>query len=262
MTDFREIAARMIADGEGTVKRGGRHVVYDDATGQPLKQGDTIKGHPTIGHGRNVAGKGISEDEARMMLLEDVRDAEDIARGFLGQVPWQALGDVRRAVLIDMAHNLGADGLYAFTKLRKAIHGLDFDAAASEIASSRYFEQVGGRGVRNREAMRTGVWSGAGSDRLVPRVDVAPVAPPAAHEAPAKPGDSGRVWCLARKRKTMTGHIRMTWMGGFANLRAMVLPNETAIRRLGAALTRAEAEDAMALHPELKGQGFEIEGID
>jgi len=88
---YREIAGAMIAEGESLIL-----VVYDDATGRPLKQGDTLKGHPTIGYGRNLAGNGISEAEAHALLMSDLEDAESIAQGFVGGPVWRALGDVRR----------------------------------------------------------------------------------------------------------------------------------------------------------------------
>ena len=51
----------LISDHEGVKLK-----VYDDATGQELKAGDVLVGHPTIGIGRNVAkdGLGISQEEA------------------------------------------------------------------------------------------------------------------------------------------------------------------------------------------------------
>lgn len=158
MTTYKEIAARMIAEGESVVL-----VVYDDDNGRPLKQGDTIKGHPTIGYGRNLAAKGITEDEAQAMLAADLVDAEDTARGFVGGPVWRALSAVRRAVLMDMAHNLGATGLYRFAKLRGALERMDYAQAAAEIEDSAYFKQVKTRGVRNRDAMRTGNWGDHGT---------------------------------------------------------------------------------------------------
>jgi lysozyme len=35
-----------------------RLFAYDDATGKPLKPGDTLKGHVSIGIGRNLEGYG------------------------------------------------------------------------------------------------------------------------------------------------------------------------------------------------------------
>ena len=92
MTTHRELAARLIRDGEGL-----RLKVYDDASGKPVTAGSVLAGHPSIGYGRNLAGKGISESEADAMLAEDLVDAEEIARGFIGGQVWLALGDARRA---------------------------------------------------------------------------------------------------------------------------------------------------------------------
>jgi lysozyme len=151
VTTHRELAARLICDGEGLRLR-----VYDDATGNPVVAGYTMVGHPTIGYGRNLAGKGISEGEADAMLAEDLVDAEEIARGFVGGHVWRALSDARLAVLVDMAHNLGASRLYGFVRLRAAIMRQDWPAAGREIEDSAYFRQTKKRGVRNRDIMRSG----------------------------------------------------------------------------------------------------------
>ena len=156
MTTYRQIAARLIRDGEGVVKVGHAHVVYDDATGKPIRAGDTLIGHPTLGFGRNLSGKGIEDDEAEALLAVDLVDCEDIARGFVGGQVWLALGDARRAVLIDMAHNMGPTRLYGFVLLRAAIMRQDWRQAAAEIEDSAYFRQVKRRGIRNRDIMRTG----------------------------------------------------------------------------------------------------------
>lgn len=155
MTTYRQIAARLIRDGEGAVKVGHAHVVYDDATGKPIRAGDTLIGHPTLGFGRNLSGKGIEDDEAEALLAVDLVDCEDIARGFVGGPTWAALSDERRAVLMDMAM-MGAAKLYGFVKLRAAIQRQDWRAAAAEIEDSAYFRQVKRRGIRNRDIMRTG----------------------------------------------------------------------------------------------------------
>lgn len=153
---YRELAARLIRDGEGVVKCGRAHVVYDDATGKPLKRGDIIKGHPTIGYGRHLSVRGISDDEVDALLAADLPVDEEIARGFIGGQVWLALGDARRAVLIDMAHNMGPTRLYGFVKLRAAIQRQDWRAAAAEIEDSAYCRQVGRRCTRNCTIMLTG----------------------------------------------------------------------------------------------------------
>jgi lysozyme len=53
-----------------------RLVVYDDATGKPLRKGMTLEGHPTIGYGRALDVNGISVRMANAMLDEDMADCE------------------------------------------------------------------------------------------------------------------------------------------------------------------------------------------
>ena len=68
---------------EGSVKRGGRHVVYDDGTGAPFDE-DRIVGQATIGHGHLlVSGEsfpdGLSETEATALLKADLTRFEKTA---------------------------------------------------------------------------------------------------------------------------------------------------------------------------------------
>ena len=79
--------------------------VYDDGTGQELQAGDILIGHPTIGVGRNVAkdGLGISQEEAEFMLMNDIERVEEEIKNF----PIEHLNEARRAIIIDMAFNMG-----------------------------------------------------------------------------------------------------------------------------------------------------------
>ncbi len=71
---------------------------YDDATGAPLKPGDTLRGHPTIGIGRALDVNGITTEEARYLLENEVGKAEaELDR----DIPWwRALSENRRHVLV------------------------------------------------------------------------------------------------------------------------------------------------------------------
>jgi lysozyme len=53
-------------------EEGLRLAVYDDATGKPLLPGMKVVGHPTIGIGRCLDRKGITEAEARALLENDL----------------------------------------------------------------------------------------------------------------------------------------------------------------------------------------------
>jgi lysozyme len=64
----------------------------------------------------------------------------------------------RKIVLLDMAYNLGVDGLLKFRKMLAAIDRRDYELAAKEMLDSRYARQVKGRAQRNALMMETGEW--------------------------------------------------------------------------------------------------------
>ncbi|HQA83703.1 MAG TPA: glycoside hydrolase family protein [Syntrophales bacterium] len=111
----------------------------------------------TIGWGRNLQDNGISRDEAEYLFRNDwnraVRSCLDVVPGF------DRLSEPRRAVLIDMAYQLGGIGLWRFERMLAAVRRGDFDLAAREILDSKYArEDSPGRAARNAEMMRTGEW--------------------------------------------------------------------------------------------------------
>lgn len=113
-------------------------------------------GHLTIGFGRNLTDVGISLDEARLMLRNDIACAE---HGLLDAFPWAAhLDPVRQAVLVDMAFNLGIAGLRKFTTTLGHLQDGRWEQAAASMLQSRWAAQVGQR-ARNLAAMvHTGTW--------------------------------------------------------------------------------------------------------
>lgn len=112
-------------------------------------------GKLTIGVGRNLDDVGISEDEARLLLGNDIdRTAAEVIAAF----PWFAgLDAVRQAVLIDMAFNMGIAGLKTFANTLAAIEAGRWADAAAGMRGSLWARQVGGRATRLAEAMETGV---------------------------------------------------------------------------------------------------------
>jgi lysozyme len=107
-----------------------------------------LAGYWTIGVGRNLEGKGISHDEAMLLLRNDI--AEVTAQ--LERFDWfTALGPIRQKVLIDMCFNLGIQGLLRFQKMIEALKRADYERAADEMVNSRWYGQVGERGRRLRD---------------------------------------------------------------------------------------------------------------
>lgn len=114
---------------------------------------DTV-GVPTIGVGRNLKDKGISHDEAMLLLQHDLEECERDCETF----PWfAALDAIRQRVIVDMRFNLGAAGLRKFTNTLAAVSRGDYETAASGMLKSLWAKQVKGRAVRLAEMMRTGL---------------------------------------------------------------------------------------------------------
>lgn len=120
-----------------------RLFVYDDATGQPIKKGDTLKGNPTIGVGRELSMHGISKNEAFIFLDDDIKEVTDELNK---RIPWYTTksSNVQR-VLIGMAFNMGVGGLMGFTNMLRAIRKDDYHEAVKQMKDSLWAKQVGFR---------------------------------------------------------------------------------------------------------------------
>ena len=122
--------------------------------GTRLKPYRCTAGKLTIGVGRNLEDRGISLSEARMLLANDLAD---VRNGLRNALPWVAqLDDVRQRVLIDMAFNLGIQGLLAFKRTLEAVRQGQYQQAAAMMLQSRWATQVGQRAQRLSRMMATG----------------------------------------------------------------------------------------------------------
>lgn len=114
---------------------------------------DTV-GKLTLGIGRNLEDKGITEQEALFMLNNDV----DYFYGKLvKRLPWFLnLDDVRQNVLVNMAFNLGVGGLLTFKNMLRLVSIGHYQDGAEEMLNSKWAGQVGYRANELAEQMRTG----------------------------------------------------------------------------------------------------------
>lgn len=133
---------------EALIKRqeGFRHFVYKCPAGRY-----------TIGYGRNIdvaGGKGISEEEAKMLLRNDIHSIQEKMLDMFFFYPM--LDYTRQTVLISMAYNLGFNGLVKFRRMLKAIAQNDFAKAAEEMLDSKWAEQVPNRVLELSKMMQTG----------------------------------------------------------------------------------------------------------
>lgn len=111
-------------------------------------------GYLTIGVGRNIEERGLSDDEIDYILGNDV----DIATSELASTfAWfSGLDDVRMRVVVDMVFNLGMPRFKQFQNMIAAIEAEDWSEAAAQMMDSRWAKQVGQRAERLRDMMETG----------------------------------------------------------------------------------------------------------
>lgn len=114
-------------------------------------------GKNTIGYGRNLDDNGITHDEAEILLQNDIQAVlADLARN----IPWYlSLNEARRAVLINMAFNIGINGLMQFKNTLAFIKNGQYSNAAQEMLSSKWARQVGKRAIELSEQMKSGIWT-------------------------------------------------------------------------------------------------------
>lgn len=111
----------------------------------------------TIGYGRNLEGKGISQQEAQLLLQHDLADAErDCRESF----EWfDDLNGPRQTVLIEMCFNLGPTKLRGFGRTLKAMKEGRYADAASHMLQSKWAAQVKERAVLLSDVMRSGAYA-------------------------------------------------------------------------------------------------------
>ena len=111
--------------------------------GLRLKPYHCPAGKLTIGIGRNLEDKGITEKEAVMLLENDIQEClQDLETLFHA---FDQLPESVQRVLVDMRFNLGPNRFRHFKKMIAAVKNQDFIQAAAEMKDSRWYAQVGQR---------------------------------------------------------------------------------------------------------------------
>ena len=115
---------------------------------------DCPAGYKTIGVGRNIEQKGITEDEALYLLGNDIEYfTEQLEENLIG---FQELSEDKKAVLVNMAFNLGVNGLLKFKNMLAAVTEERWEDASAEMLNSRWADQVGNRAIELSEIMANG----------------------------------------------------------------------------------------------------------
>jgi len=116
---------------------------------------DTV-GKLTIGVGRNLDDVGITEDEALMMLENDIKIARD---ELLSHFPaFNSLHDARLDCLINMVFNMGISRFKGFKLMIDALITHDYNEAAAQMLDSKWARQVGSRAKELSTQMSLGYY--------------------------------------------------------------------------------------------------------
>ena len=114
--------------------------------GKRLKLYHDSRGIASIGIGRNLVANGISEDEAQLMLTNDMRIAE---QGLDLHCPWWRTKKLNvQRVLWNLAFNMGITKLLTFGTFLHLLLIDDIDGAADDLEQTAWFGEVGERGPR------------------------------------------------------------------------------------------------------------------
>ena len=120
-----------------------------------LKPYKCTSGKLTIGVGRNLEDIGITEQEAELLLLNDIGR---VKQELVNDQWYMDLDPVRKAVIENMSFNLGYPTLKKFQNMIASISEGNFELASKEMLNSRWSKQVGQRSIELAEQMRTGQW--------------------------------------------------------------------------------------------------------
>jgi len=110
-------------------------------------------GITTIGYGRNLESRGLSEPEAAYLLECDIQEAEGYLHNEYDY--YYQLSGERKAVLLDMMVNMGPTRLRGFKRMHKALADRLYELAALEMLDSKWALQVGGRAITLSKIMKT-----------------------------------------------------------------------------------------------------------
>ena len=130
-----------------------------DEEGEVLSAYQDHLGFWTIGVGHLIdkrKGGAISPYISRLLLESDIADkASDLDKS----LPWwRDLDEVRQAVLLGMAFQMGINGLLGFKNTLAMVKSGNYAGAANGMLNSLWAKQTPARAKRMSEQMRTGEW--------------------------------------------------------------------------------------------------------
>ena len=120
---------------------------------------DTL-GFVSVGIGRCLdakKGKGLSVDECFYLLSNDIKELKPE----LEKYSWyNKQNETRKGVLIEMAFNLGVNGLLNFKKMIACVDSGNFEGAVKEMSNSKWAAQIGAGRLKDLQSrMRLGYYA-------------------------------------------------------------------------------------------------------
>jgi len=122
---------------------GKRNKVYNDSCGIA-----------TIGIGRNLRDRGLSDEEISFLFKNDLLQVEQDCDNALPW--WRDLSDARQRVLANMCFNLGLTRLLEFKKFLAALKEHRYRDASLEMLNSKWARQVPKRALRLSKMIMNG----------------------------------------------------------------------------------------------------------
>ena len=148
----------LIKDGEGL-----RLCTYKDTMGIKtvcygfnLERGSSARSRVNAAGGNydqlNKVGACTTQSVCNKLLDTEVKNARSIVSSQYGN---SIKCPAAKAVVVDMAYNLGSGGLSQFRNFKAAIQRGDWNGAAREMQNSAYCRQVGRRCTRNMNQIKS-----------------------------------------------------------------------------------------------------------
>lgn len=117
------------------------HTVYIDTTG-----------HKTIGFGFNMEVMGITQEKMTVFEAVDILEKKVLeirSQIFFEEKEIAKFTMNQKAVVLDMAYNLGVEGFFQFNDFLKYMDQGAYENAAVDLTNSLWYKQVGQRAVRD-----------------------------------------------------------------------------------------------------------------
>ena len=100
-------------------------------------------GKLTIGVGRNLTDKGITESEAKYLLYNDIRECvRDLQKLFK---EFDKFPEKIQRVLVDMRFQLGSKGFLGFILMIRAVENMDWPEMIRQMKDSAWYGQTTNR---------------------------------------------------------------------------------------------------------------------